>query len=144
MRGLQQANGSFRPHTGDCESDMRFLYCACAVSDPPSPRLGRYVLTFDMWHDVATCCDRQVSYILDDWSGIDCDLAERYVLNCVSYDGGRTCAQSAYRILSRICEAPIFAGARTAHRDAEKAGLGRTVLHWHPWPSSEHAKLHAC
>ncbi|XP_074280665.1 geranylgeranyl transferase type-1 subunit beta isoform X2 [Silene latifolia] len=59
MRNLQQPDGSFIPiHTG-AESDLRFLYCAAAIS-----------------------C------MLNDWSGVDKDKAKEYILNCQSYDGG--------------------------------------------------------
>lgn len=37
---------------GSGEADMRFLYCACAIS-----------------------------YILDDWSGVDVDRAVNYILS---------------------------------------------------------------
>jgi geranylgeranyl transferase type-1 subunit beta len=56
---LQMENGSFRGTLGDCESDMRFLYCACAISA-----------------------------MLGDWSGVDKDRAVQYVLSCLTYEGG--------------------------------------------------------
>ncbi|KXS12656.1 geranylgeranyltransferase type I beta-subunit-like protein [Gonapodya prolifera JEL478] len=56
---LQQPDGSFAPIQDGMESDMRFLYCACAVS-----------------------------YMLNDWSGVDIDSAVRYISDSRSYDFG--------------------------------------------------------
>ncbi|KFK36845.1 hypothetical protein AALP_AA4G179300 [Arabis alpina] len=59
MRNLQQNDGSFMPiHTGG-ETDLRFVYCAAAIC-----------------------------YMLDNWSGMDKEMAKNYILNCQSYDGG--------------------------------------------------------
>ncbi|XP_054823051.1 geranylgeranyl transferase type-1 subunit beta isoform X2 [Prosopis cineraria] len=59
MRNLQQPDGSFMPiHTG-AETDLRFVYCAAAIS-----------------------------FMLDDWSGMDKERAKDYILHCQSYDGG--------------------------------------------------------
>ena len=51
MRTLQQADGSFVPFSGSREADMRFVYCACAIS-----------------------------YVLNDWSGVDQDAASQFIL----------------------------------------------------------------
>ena len=63
LSALQEDNGSFcacDPHScGFAESDMRFVFCAAAIS-----------------------------FLLDDWSGFDRDRAVHYVRSCVSYDGG--------------------------------------------------------
>ena len=58
---LQQNDGSFTCVAGDgnAEHDMRFLFCACAIS-----------------------------YMLDDWSAVDIPRAVEYIKNCRSYDGG--------------------------------------------------------
>eukprot|EP00968_Pinguiococcus_pyrenoidosus_P012552 scaffold1102_cov256-Pinguiococcus_pyrenoidosus.AAC.47 len=48
MRGMQTPEGSFRALEMPSESDMRFLYCACAIS-----------------------------HVLDDWTAIDIDRAVR-------------------------------------------------------------------
>ncbi|XP_052187229.1 geranylgeranyl transferase type-1 subunit beta [Diospyros lotus] len=59
MRNLQQLDGSFMPiHTG-AERDLRFIFCAAAISS-----------------------------ILENWSGMDREKAKEYILNCQSYDGG--------------------------------------------------------
>ncbi|KAG9160794.1 hypothetical protein Leryth_008631 [Lithospermum erythrorhizon] len=59
MKNLQQPDGSFMPiHTG-AETDLRFVYCAAAIS-----------------------C------MLEDWSGMDKERAKNYIINCQSYDGG--------------------------------------------------------
>ncbi|GAB4836597.1 hypothetical protein Ancab_001510 [Ancistrocladus abbreviatus] len=59
MKNLQQHDGSFMPiHTG-AEADLRFVYCAVSIS-----------------------------YMLDNWSGMDKEKAKEYILNCQSYDGG--------------------------------------------------------
>ena len=58
MRHLQEPNGSFRASIDGSESDMRFLYCACAIS-----------------------C------ILNDWSSVDIPRAVDYILSCITYEG---------------------------------------------------------
>jgi geranylgeranyl transferase type-1 subunit beta len=59
LRNLQRPNGSFQAVGGmGSECDMRFLYCACAIS-----------------------------YMLDDWTGVDTDKAVSYIKSCVSFDG---------------------------------------------------------
>ncbi|KAK7273035.1 hypothetical protein RIF29_14081 [Crotalaria pallida] len=59
MRNLQQPDGSFMPiHIGG-ETDLRFVYCAAAIS-----------------------------FMLNNWSGIDKEKAKDYILHCQSYDGG--------------------------------------------------------
>ena len=60
LRQLQRPDGSFQAVVDiPSESDMRFLYCACAIS-----------------------------YMLNDWRGVDQDLAVQYIQNCISHDGG--------------------------------------------------------
>ena len=59
IKMLQQMDGSFAASIDCGECDMRFLYCACAIS------------TF-----------------LGDWSGVDKDLAVRYIKSCITYEGG--------------------------------------------------------
>ncbi|KAJ3012962.1 Geranylgeranyl transferase type-1 subunit beta [Thoreauomyces humboldtii] len=90
LKQLQQPNGSFAPYHGSTESDMRFLYCACVIS-----------------------------HILDDWSGVDRDLATRYVLDSITYEhafaqapgqeahGGSTyCAVAALVLMGRMDRIP--------------------------------------
>lgn len=59
LRHLQRKDGSYCPVTEGGENDMRFVYCAACIC-----------------------------YILDDWSGMDRDLAISYIRNSLSYDGG--------------------------------------------------------
>jgi len=59
LRTLQQPNGSFCPTPLGGESDLRFIFCACAIST-----------------------------ILGDWSGFDQDRATEYIVASQSYDGG--------------------------------------------------------
>jgi prenyltransferase beta subunit len=59
LRLLQRDDGSFGCIAGPSEQDMRFLYCACAIS-----------------------------YLLGDWSGVDVDRAVGYIQSCRAYDGG--------------------------------------------------------
>lgn len=58
--GMQQEDGSFTSTTiaSSSENDMRFVYCACAIS-----------------------------YLLNDWSGVDKDRVVHYIRSCRSYDG---------------------------------------------------------
>lgn len=58
IRACQNPDGSFTAIVMGCESDMRFLYCACCISA-----------------------------ILNDWSGVDKAKAISYVLQSISYDG---------------------------------------------------------
>lgn len=60
LKRMQRDDGSFSctHHYDSEEHDMRFLYCACAIS-----------------------------YLLNDWSAINVDLAVEYITNCKSYDG---------------------------------------------------------
>jgi len=88
MRLLQQNDGSFSPVTGGSENDMRFVYCACAIS-----------------------------YMLDDWSGIDKYKVVQYIKSSQSYDyaigqgpgqeshGGSTyCAVASLWLMGRLDE----------------------------------------
>lgn len=59
MRRLQREDGSFQCTLVASEHDMRFLYCACAIS-----------------------------YMLQDWSAVNIDLAVDYIRSCRAYDGG--------------------------------------------------------
>lgn len=59
LKHLQQPDGSFRATYDGGECDMRFLYCACAISA-----------------------------MLGDWSGVNVDLAASFVRSCVTYEGG--------------------------------------------------------
>ncbi|GBG32677.1 Geranylgeranyl transferase type-1 subunit beta [Hondaea fermentalgiana] len=59
LRSLQQPDGSFQAVAMGTENDMRFVFCACAVS-----------------------------FMLQDFSGIDVDKTARFILASQSYDGG--------------------------------------------------------
>ena len=58
LRRLQRDDGSFMCTAGGSENDVRFLYCACAIS-----------------------------YMINDWSGMNQDRAVDYIQSCRSYDG---------------------------------------------------------
>lgn len=59
LRSLQRDDGSFGCVQDPSEQDLRFLYCACAIS-----------------------------YCINDWSGIDVNRAAEYIQSCRAYDGG--------------------------------------------------------
>jgi geranylgeranyl transferase type-1 subunit beta len=60
LKRLQSPDGSFRAtFTESGESDVRFLYCACAIST-----------------------------LLNDWSGVNIEAATSFVLSCFTYEGG--------------------------------------------------------
>jgi len=59
VRALQLPNGSYKAALGGGENDMRFLYCAACVCS-----------------------------ILNDWAGMDQDLAVDYVVASLSFEGG--------------------------------------------------------
>merc|ERR1711964_378054 len=59
LKHLQQPDGSFTGTRKKSESDMRFLYCACAIS--------------------AMLCD---------WSGFDIESSISFIRSSQSYDGG--------------------------------------------------------
>lgn len=59
LRHLQQDNGCFSSTQEGGECDMRFLFCACAIS-----------------------------FMLGDWSAVDKDKAVAFILNSLTYEGG--------------------------------------------------------
>lgn len=59
LRALQLSDGSYAAHVDGSENDMRFVYCAAAIS-----------------------------YILQDWSGMDVTSALKYIRVSISYDHG--------------------------------------------------------
>jgi geranylgeranyl transferase type-1 subunit beta len=59
LQSLQQKDGSFSSSLSSRECDMRFVYCACAISS-----------------------------LLNDWSGIDRENVKRFILSCITYEGG--------------------------------------------------------
>ena len=69
-KALQRPDGSFQCTHVPSEHDMRFLYCACAIS-----------------------------HILNDWSGINVDLAVQYIESCRAYDGGVSLIPGQVRIV---------------------------------------------
>eukprot|EP00211_Chloroparvula_japonica_P005719 CAMPEP_0119124058 /NCGR_PEP_ID=MMETSP1310-20130426/3791_1 /TAXON_ID=464262 /ORGANISM="Genus nov. species nov., Strain RCC2339" /LENGTH=359 /DNA_ID=CAMNT_0007113947 /DNA_START=31 /DNA_END=1106 /DNA_ORIENTATION=+ len=86
LRELQCPDGSFRPNTFPCESDMRFVFCATAISA-----------------------------FLDDWSGMNAKKADEYILRSRTYEkvfgqgpgqeghGGSTyCAVAALSLLGKL------------------------------------------
>lgn len=90
LRCLQRTDGSFAATPNGSESDMRFLYCACAIST-----------------------------MLGSWDGIDKDRAVKYINMCQSYDsgvgllpgqeshGGSTyCSISALFLMNRLSDLP--------------------------------------
>jgi len=59
LKSVQLDNGSFMPVKSGGENDMRFVYCACCVS-----------------------------YILDDWTGINVGAVLKFIKDSLSYDYG--------------------------------------------------------
>lgn len=59
LKALQNSEGSFRSHRECSEADMRFLFCACAIS----AMIGR-------------------------WEGVNKEAATEFVKNSMSYDSG--------------------------------------------------------
>ncbi|XP_078374202.1 geranylgeranyl transferase type-1 subunit beta-like isoform X1 [Oculina patagonica] len=59
LKALQLPDGSFQPTVDGSENDMRFIYCACCIS-----------------------------YILNDWSGVDIPRVVEYIKKSRSYDFG--------------------------------------------------------
>lgn len=56
---LQQEDGSIAPTPGSLERDVRFVYCACSIS-----------------------------YILNDWSGLDIEKTVNHIIELQSYEHG--------------------------------------------------------
>lgn len=90
LRHLQQPNGSFSPIAVPSEHDMRFVFCASAIS-----------------------------YMLDDWSGVDVDRMVGYILASQTFEGaigqapgneahgGSTyCALASLTLCGRLNELP--------------------------------------
>jgi geranylgeranyl transferase type-1 subunit beta len=67
MGSQQCADGSFSATRSGSESDMRFLYCACAIS-----------------------------HMLGDWSGVDKLKAKAYIDVCTTYEGGIALVPGTY------------------------------------------------
>nr|XP_023026321.1 geranylgeranyl transferase type-1 subunit beta [Leptinotarsa decemlineata] len=59
LKTLQLSDGSFKGAKLGVESDMRFVFCAACIS-----------------------------YILNDWSGVNVELMVQFILKSISYDGG--------------------------------------------------------
>ena len=59
VRALQQPDGCFAASAGEGEQDLRFVYCACVIS-----------------------------HLLGNWDGVNIDAAWRFILSCVTYEGG--------------------------------------------------------
>jgi len=57
LKHLQKPDGSFASTASGTENDMRFVYCACAIST-----------------------------LLNDWSGVDIDRAVNYIVNSTAFD----------------------------------------------------------
>jgi len=86
LRHLQKADGSFASTASGTESDMRFVYCACAVST-----------------------------LINDWSGVDIEKATDYIKKSAAFDfafgqgpsqeahGGSTyCAVASLALMGRL------------------------------------------
>jgi len=59
LRSLQRGDGCFYSSADGGDCDVRFLYCACVISA-----------------------------IINDWSGVNKDLAVEYIRGCITYEGG--------------------------------------------------------
>lgn len=59
LRYLQQSDGSFTATLHGTESDVRFVYCVCAIAE-----------------------------LLDLWSAVDKERTAEYILQCQTYEGG--------------------------------------------------------
>ncbi|KYQ92194.1 hypothetical protein DLAC_07041 [Tieghemostelium lacteum] len=86
----QRPDGSFSGSADNMENDMRYLFCACAIS-----------------------------FMLNDWSGMDTDLAYQYIVSSQTYEyafaqgpnqeahGGYTyCALSALALMNKLKDTP--------------------------------------
>jgi hypothetical protein len=78
LKALQRKDGSFQCVHVRSEHDMRFLYCACAVS-----------------------------YMLQDWSGVDIDRAVSYIESCRSFDGAIALIPEQVCIICRKLEVNV-------------------------------------
>lgn len=121
LRKLQQEDGCFSS-TSDSESDMRFLFCACAIS------------TF-----------------LNDWSGVDVERARKYIVGAMGFDfgygqspgeeshGGSTyCAIASLALMGRLSDLG-FPGARGIK---EAAGYTDGSLETEPLSPQAQGLLH--
>jgi len=95
VKCLQRSDGCFNSTFSGCEvGDLRFVFCACVIS-----------------------------WILDDWSGVDVDAAVRYIVSCQSYDGGIAlapgaeghggstyCAVASLVLMNRLHDLPDLSG----------------------------------
>ncbi|KAI8812508.1 geranylgeranyl transferase type-1 subunit beta-like protein [Cladochytrium replicatum] len=96
LRDLQQPDGSFVPYVGSSEADMRFVFCACVIS-----------------------------YILNDWSGVDIPRVQKFIRASLTYEGafaqsplqeahgGSTYTAVAAMALAGVLEDTISPGEKT-------------------------------
>ncbi|KAH7481704.1 hypothetical protein PRIC1_014799 [Phytophthora ramorum] len=102
LKHLQnKKTGCFSSTNSGSEEDMRFVYCACAIS-----------------------------YLLDDWSGIDLVAMVRFINSCLNYDGGiglSTGAEShGGAVFTAI--ASLFLSGRMMQLNCEQSDLVRWLV----------------
>jgi geranylgeranyl transferase type-1 subunit beta len=86
LKSLQMPNGAFRATLSESgEADVRFLYCACAISAA-----------------------------LGDWAGVDTERAVAYILRCITYEGGIAVMPGIYTHIPLLrynsCAVPYHGG----------------------------------
>ncbi|CAM9665926.1 unnamed protein product [Ascophyllum nodosum] len=95
LRSLQQQDGSFQASASDSTCDLRFTYCACAVSS-----------------------------MLKNWDGVDRHKTVAYINRCYSFDGGvglapgrESCAGSTYCAVASMELMGVLHGLSPARRE---------------------------
>ncbi|OWZ18808.1 Geranylgeranyl transferase [Phytophthora megakarya] len=103
LKHLQnKKTGCFSSTNAGSEEDMRFVYCACAIS-----------------------------YILDDWSGIDLVAMVRFINSClVSYDGGigLNVGAESHGGAVFVAIASLFLSGRLMQLNCEQSDLVRWLV----------------
>ncbi|EEY59744.1 geranylgeranyl transferase, putative [Phytophthora infestans T30-4] len=102
LKHLQnKTTGCFSSANAGSEEDMRFVYCACAIS-----------------------------YILEDWSGVDRVAMVRFINSCLNYDGGiglSTGAESHGGAVF-VAIASLFLSGRVMQLKCEQSDLVRWLV----------------
>lgn len=86
LKLLQQPSGAFQATREKGECDMRFLYCACAISATLDDWTGDYRGL--ILHNVHESCNIFFNGCMFLLIGVDMIRAEAYILDCITYEGG--------------------------------------------------------
>ena len=94
LQQLQQPSGAFQATKERSECDMRFLYCACAISSTLGDWTGQLASVWHVTLSVSLSLSFCFVFILCAClcyvvcAGVNIDRAEQYIFDCITYEGG--------------------------------------------------------